>query len=127
MAGQEHGNHSCEDGWLLLWREAGSEKVYDQIATGKKQIYTYGPIIHNEEVVQDLEEKGVQVINSKEELEAERRRGRHPFPRRRQGDLRTPGTPGTGACGRDLSICQKDPQDCPGTVRSRTPRDYRGK
>ena len=45
------------------------EKVYDQIATGKKQIYTYGPIIHNEEVVQDLEEKGVQVINSKEELE----------------------------------------------------------
>ena len=46
------------------------EKVYDQIATGKKQIYTYGPIIHNEEVVQDLEEKGVQVINSKEELEA---------------------------------------------------------
>ena len=46
------------------------EKVYDQIATGKKQIYTYGPIIHNEEVVRDLEEKGVQVINSKEELEA---------------------------------------------------------
>ena len=46
------------------------EKVYDQIATGKKPIYTYGPIIHNEEVVRDLEEKGVQVINSKEELEA---------------------------------------------------------
>lgn len=46
------------------------EKVYDQIATWKKQIYTYGPIIHNEEVVQDLEEKGVQVIHSKEELEA---------------------------------------------------------
>ena len=45
------------------------EKVYDQIATGKKPIYTYGPIIHNEEVVLDLEEKGVQVINSKEELE----------------------------------------------------------
>ena len=46
------------------------EKVYDQIATGKKPIYTYGPIIHNEEVVRDLEEKGVQVIHSKEELEA---------------------------------------------------------
>ena len=46
------------------------EKVYDQIATGKKPIYTYGPIIHNEEVVRDLEEKGVQVINSKEELKA---------------------------------------------------------
>ena len=24
--GQEHGNHSCEDGWLLLWREAGSRE-----------------------------------------------------------------------------------------------------
>ena len=46
------------------------EKECEHLATGKKQIYTYGPIIHNEEVVQDLEEKGVQVINSKEELEA---------------------------------------------------------
>ena len=45
------------------------EKVYDQISTGKKPIYTYGPIIHNEEVVRDLEEKGVRVINSKEELD----------------------------------------------------------
>jgi len=37
------------------------EQVYDQAARGK-QIYTYGPIIHNEEVVKDLEKKGVQVI-----------------------------------------------------------------
>ena len=37
------------------------EQVYDQAASGKK-IYTYGPIIHNEEVVKDLEKKGVQVI-----------------------------------------------------------------
>ena len=44
------------------------EKVYDQIATGKKPIYTYGPIIHNEEVVGDLEKKGVSVIETKEEL-----------------------------------------------------------
>lgn len=43
------------------------DKVYEQIATGKK-IYTYGPIIHNEEVVKDLEEKGVQVIPDKEAL-----------------------------------------------------------
>ena len=33
------------------------EKVYEQIANGKKPIFTYGPIIHNEEVVRDLSEK----------------------------------------------------------------------
>ena len=44
------------------------DKVYEQIKTGKK-IYTYGPIIHNEEVVKDLEEKGVQVIPDKETLQ----------------------------------------------------------
>ena len=27
------------------------DKVYEQIAKGAKPIYTYGPIIHNEEVV----------------------------------------------------------------------------
>ncbi len=37
------------------------EQVYEQIQTDKK-IYTYGPIIHNEEVVKDLEEKGVSVL-----------------------------------------------------------------
>ena len=44
------------------------DKVYEQIETGKT-IYTYGPIIHNEEVVKDLEKKGVRVIETKEELE----------------------------------------------------------
>ncbi len=43
------------------------DKVYEQIETGKK-IYTYGPIIHNEEVVKDLANKGVSVIESEEEL-----------------------------------------------------------
>mgnify|MGYP003322847026 FL=1 len=43
------------------------EKVYEQIETGKK-IYTYGPIIHNEEVVKDLASKGVCVIENEEEL-----------------------------------------------------------
>ena len=43
------------------------ETVYDEIEKGGK-IYTYGPIIHNEEVVSELEKKGVKVINSKEEL-----------------------------------------------------------
>lgn len=44
------------------------EGVYDLINKGEK-IYTYGPIIHNEEVVADLESKGVKVINSIEELD----------------------------------------------------------
>lgn len=43
--------------------------VYEQLEKSKAGgIYTYGPIIHNEEVVSDLEKKGVKVINSKEEL-----------------------------------------------------------
>lgn len=33
-----------------------------------KQIYTYGPIIHNEEVVKDMEAHGVKVLHSEEEL-----------------------------------------------------------
>ena len=45
------------------------DKVYEQTEKGKK-IYTYGPIIHNEEVVKDLEKKGVKVLESKEELKA---------------------------------------------------------
>ena len=43
-------------------------KVYEQTGSTKK-IYTFGPIIHNEEVVRDLENKGVTVLESKEELE----------------------------------------------------------
>ncbi|KAB1439428.1 4-hydroxy-3-methylbut-2-enyl diphosphate reductase [Candidatus Galacturonibacter soehngenii] len=42
------------------------ETVYEQV--GKDNIYTYGPIIHNEEVVKDLEKKGVKVIHTEEEL-----------------------------------------------------------
>jgi len=45
------------------------EKVYEQTGSDKK-IYTFGPIIHNEEVVKDLEQKGVKVIETKEELAA---------------------------------------------------------
>lgn len=43
------------------------EMVYKEAETGKK-VYTLGPIIHNEQVVQDLEQKGVRVINTPEEL-----------------------------------------------------------
>ena len=48
--------------------ERAVEQVYEQIEHGEKPIYTFGPIIHNEEVVKDLEEKGVQVIQTEEEL-----------------------------------------------------------
>ena len=43
--------------------------VYEEVEKGVVPIYTYGPIIHNEEVVRDLEKKGVSVLNSPEELE----------------------------------------------------------
>ena len=45
------------------------EKLYEQIEKFQgKKIYTYGPIIHNEEVVKKLAAKGVEVIDSLEEL-----------------------------------------------------------
>ncbi len=37
------------------------DTVYNQV--GNNNVYTYGPIIHNEEVVKDLESKGVKVID----------------------------------------------------------------
>ena len=43
------------------------DTVYELGEKGEK-IYTFGPIIHNEEVVKDLEKKGVAVIESREEL-----------------------------------------------------------
>ena len=47
------------------------DTVYEQIALHKgKKIYTYGPIIHNEEVIKDLKRHGVEVVDSEEELEA---------------------------------------------------------
>ncbi|MCD8248434.1 MAG: 4-hydroxy-3-methylbut-2-enyl diphosphate reductase [Lachnospiraceae bacterium] len=45
------------------------DTVYEQVEKGVSPIYTYGPIIHNEVVVQDLEEKGVRVLEGREELE----------------------------------------------------------
>ena len=44
------------------------EQVYKQVEEGVKPIYTYGPIIHHEEVVRELEEKGVRIINDETEL-----------------------------------------------------------
>ena len=44
------------------------DMVYEEAEHGEK-VYTFGPIIHNEEVVDDLRKKGVEVINTMEELQ----------------------------------------------------------
>ena len=44
------------------------DTVYEQLAKGKT-IYTYGPIVHNEEVVRELAERGVGVLENREALE----------------------------------------------------------
>ena len=44
------------------------DMVYKEADRGDTSIYTYGPIIHNEEVVSDLEAKGVRVIEDVDEL-----------------------------------------------------------
>ena len=45
------------------------DTVYEQVDVCDGPIYTYGPIIHNEEVVKDLESKGVVVLRTEEELD----------------------------------------------------------
>ncbi|NDL66304.1 4-hydroxy-3-methylbut-2-enyl diphosphate reductase [Anaerotalea alkaliphila] len=46
--------------------EKAVEKVYAQLGQGP--LYTYGPIIHNRSVVEDLESKGVRIIHDLKEL-----------------------------------------------------------
>ena len=53
--------------------ERAVDQVYQQIdalkaGKAKGPIYTFGPIIHNEEVVKDLEEKGVMVLEDEAAL-----------------------------------------------------------
>lgn len=48
--------------------ERAVDTVYEHSA--EKNVYTYGPIIHNETVVSDLKKKGIQVIDSLEELKS---------------------------------------------------------
>ena len=48
------------------------EQVYEQIEKAERPVYTFGPIIHNEQVVEDLAQKGVRVIDTEEELETVR-------------------------------------------------------
>ena len=48
--------------------ERAVNMVYEEVNKGNLPIFTYGPIIHNENVVSDLEKKGVIVINNVTEL-----------------------------------------------------------
>ena len=44
--------------------------VYDQVKKRTdKKIYTYGPIIHNDEVIKDIMNKGVEVLHTEVELQ----------------------------------------------------------
>ena len=43
--------------------------VYQEAEEAKVPVYTYGPIIHNEEVVRDLKQRGVHVVRELKELE----------------------------------------------------------
>ena len=94
--------------------ERAVARVYEQIQAvkeGKAQgpIYTYGPIIHNEEVVRDLEEKDVQVLDTEEDLENLPGNRDHPFSRSQPSCLRYLKFP-WGKCGRcHLPFCKKDP------------------
>ena len=44
------------------------QTCYEQAQNGDRPVYTYGPIIHNEEVVRDLEAMGVHVLSGEEDL-----------------------------------------------------------
>ena len=53
---------------VILARSAGfCFGVYER--TGMENVYTYGPIIHNDEVVKDLESKGVKAISDVAQLD----------------------------------------------------------
>lgn len=45
------------------------KEVYERAGLENRPVYTYGPIIHNDTVVHDLEQRGVRVIHTLEELE----------------------------------------------------------
>ena len=51
--------------------ERAVDTVYDHIGKNES-IFTFGPIVHNESVVNDLKKRGVRVIESVEELHGEK-------------------------------------------------------
>ena len=101
------------------------ETVYEQAKNSDAApIYTYGPIIHNEEVVKDLENQGVIVLRTEQELE-QLTEGTVII---RSGKiyLREAGEKEDPDRGCNLSICEEDPSHCkPGKCSRKTDRHYR--
>ena len=67
------------------------DTVYQEIEKGE-QVFTLGPIIHNEQVVQELADKGVRVIHSLEELAEKKERWSSVptgYPKRLSGSWRS--------------------------------------
>jgi 4-hydroxy-3-methylbut-2-enyl diphosphate reductase len=51
----------------------GVKKAVDkafELADPEKKVYTYGPVIHNDEVIRKLKEKGAVILDTEEELRA---------------------------------------------------------
>ncbi len=44
------------------------DSVYKELEENSGEIYTFGPIIHNEQVVEDLNKRGIEVIDTVEQL-----------------------------------------------------------
>ena len=58
--------HVADTAGFCFGVQRAVDKVYDLIEAGITPIYTLGPLIHNEEVVEELASKGVQVLNEDE-------------------------------------------------------------
>ena len=52
------GNNIAKSAGFCFGVDNAVKKVYEMLKTNNKQIYTFGPIIHNEQVVNYLREKG---------------------------------------------------------------------
>lgn len=59
---------TAESAGFCFGVERAVNRVYEEIK-GNDEVYTYGPIIHNNEVVQDLNENGVTVLDDIKEFQ----------------------------------------------------------
>ena len=53
--------------------ERAVDMVREELEKGEGKIYTYGPIIHNESVVKDFADKGVEIIDKPSDLDGKER------------------------------------------------------
>lgn len=96
------------------------DTVYEQVEKHQNEkIFTYGPIIHNEEVIKDLRSHGVEVIQDEEELRTVDADVVVIRSHGVQNIFMNSGGKRNRMCRCDLSICKKDSQDCGGRKRKR--------